>query len=60
MEIKSSFRVVSTELVENMKRLWQYFGILSPLILIGKKKESMTIKLRRLKLKETLKKINKK
>jgi hypothetical protein len=60
MEIKSSFRVVSTELVENMKRLWQYFGILSQLILIGKKKESMTIKLRRLKLKETLKKINKK
>jgi hypothetical protein len=60
MEIKSSFRVVSTELVENMKRLWQYFGILSLLILIGKKKESMTIKLRRLKLKETLKKINKK
>jgi hypothetical protein len=60
MEIKSSFRVASTELVENMKRLWQYFGILSLLILIGKKKESMTIKLRRLKLKETLKKINKK
>jgi hypothetical protein len=60
MEIKSSFRVVSTELAENMKKLWQYFGILSLLILIGKKKESMTTKLRRLKLKETLKKINKK
>ena len=49
-----------TELAENMKKLWRYFGILSLLILIGKKKELMMTKLRRLKLKETLKKINKK
>ena len=60
MEIKSSFRVASTELAENMKKLWQYFDMWSPLIQTGKKKELMMIKSRKLKSKETLKKINKK
>ncbi len=60
MEIKSSFKVVSIELAESMRKLWQYFDILSPLIQTGKKKELMMIKLKRLKSKEAPKKINKK
>jgi hypothetical protein len=60
MEIKSSFKVVSIELAESTKKLWQYFDILSPLIQTGKKKELMMIKLKRLKSKEAPKKINKK
>jgi len=60
MEIKSSFKVVSIELAESMRKLWQCFDILSPLIQTGKKKELMMIKLKRLKSKEAPKKINKK
>ena len=60
MEIKSSFKVVSIELAESMRKLWQYFDILSPLIQTGKKKELMMIKLKRLKSKEAPKKINRK
>ena len=60
MEIKSSFKVVSIELAESMRTLWQYFDTMSPLIQTGKKKELMMIKLKRLKSKEAPKKINKK
>ena len=60
MEIKSSFKVVSIELAESMRKLWQYFDTLSPLIQTGKKKELMMIKLKRLKSKEAPKKINRK